>query len=65
VTNASGVHGPNIGEHVLGSILHFTRRFHVGARRQRRREWRHYRARELQGSTVTVVGPGRDRTGGL
>ncbi|WP_226041662.1 D-2-hydroxyacid dehydrogenase [Natrinema sp. DC36] len=58
VTNASGVHGPNIGEHVLGAILHFTRRFHVGARRQRRREWRHYRAHELQGSTVTVVGLG-------
>ncbi|WP_254530377.1 D-2-hydroxyacid dehydrogenase [Natrinema gelatinilyticum] len=58
VTNASGVHGPNIGEHVLGAILHFTRRFHVGARRQRRREWRHYKAHELQGSTVTVVGLG-------
>ncbi|TMT86343.1 D-2-hydroxyacid dehydrogenase [Haloterrigena sp. H1] len=58
VTNAAGVHGPNIGEHVLGSILHFTRRFHVGARRQRRREWRHYKAHELQGSTVTVVGLG-------
>ncbi|WP_254523677.1 D-2-hydroxyacid dehydrogenase [Natrinema caseinilyticum] len=58
VTNASGVHGPNIGEHVLGTILHFTRRFHVGARRQRRREWRHYKAHELQGSTVTVVGLG-------
>lgn len=58
VTNASGVHGPNIGEHVLGAILSFTRRFHVGARRQRRREWRHYKAHELQGSTVTVVGLG-------
>ncbi|WP_408958619.1 D-2-hydroxyacid dehydrogenase [Natrinema sp. 74] len=58
VTNASGVHGPNIGEHVLGAILRFTRRFHVGARRQRRREWRHYKAHELQGSTVTVVGLG-------
>ncbi|PCR90938.1 D-2-hydroxyacid dehydrogenase [Natrinema ejinorense] len=58
VTNASGVHGPNIGEHVLGAILRFTRRFHVGARRQRRREWRHYKATELQGSTVTVVGLG-------
>ncbi len=58
VTNASGVHGPNIGEHVLGAILSFTRRFHVGARRQRRREWRHYQAHELQGSTVTVVGMG-------
>ncbi|AXR78058.1 Phosphoglycerate dehydrogenase [Natrarchaeobaculum sulfurireducens] len=58
VTNASGVHGPNMGEHVLGSILHFTRRFHVAARRQRRREWRHYKAHELQGSTVTIVGLG-------
>ena len=58
VTNASGVHGPNIGEHVLGAILSFTRRFHVGARRQERREWRHYKALELQGSTVTVVGLG-------
>ncbi|WP_436343700.1 D-2-hydroxyacid dehydrogenase [Natronorubrum sp. FCH18a] len=58
VTNASGVHGPNIGEHVLGAILRYTRRFHVGARRQDRREWRHYQAYELQGSTVTVVGLG-------
>ncbi|QRV15157.1 D-2-hydroxyacid dehydrogenase [Haloterrigena salifodinae] len=58
VTNASGVHGPNIGEHVLGAILRFTRRFHVGARQQRRRKWRHYQAEELQGSTVTIVGLG-------
>ncbi|MEY7849401.1 D-2-hydroxyacid dehydrogenase [Natrarchaeobius sp. A-rgal3] len=58
VTNASGVHGPNIGEHVLGAILWSTRRFHVAARRQRRREWRHYQAYELKGSTVTVVGLG-------
>ena len=58
VTNASGVHGPNIGEHVLGAILRFTRRFHVATRQQRRREWRHYQAHELQGSTVTIVGLG-------
>ncbi|WP_459809605.1 D-2-hydroxyacid dehydrogenase [Halopiger thermotolerans] len=58
VTNASGVHGPNIGEHVLGAILHFTRRFHIAERRQRRREWRHYQAHELAGSTVTIVGLG-------
>ncbi|MFP8953537.1 D-2-hydroxyacid dehydrogenase [Natrialbaceae archaeon A-arb3/5] len=58
VTSASGVHGPNIGEHVLGAILRFTRRFHVAARQQRRREWRHYQSYELQGSTVTIVGLG-------
>jgi phosphoglycerate dehydrogenase-like enzyme len=58
VTNASGVHGPNVGEHVLGFILSFVRRFDEAWRQQGRREWRHYRARELQGSTVTVVGLG-------
>jgi len=58
VTNASGVHGPNMAEHVIGAMLAFTRRFHVGARRQARREWRSYQTHELQGSTVTVVGLG-------
>ncbi len=58
VTNASGVHGPNIGEHVLGAILTFSRRFHQGREQQRDRVWQHYRAGELQGSTVTVIGLG-------
>ena len=58
VTTASGVHGPNIAEHVLGFILALCRRHHEGWRRQQRREWRAYETRELAGSTVTVVGLG-------
>jgi phosphoglycerate dehydrogenase-like enzyme len=58
VTTASGVHGPNIAEHVVGSILAFVRRFPEAWRRQERREWRHFQAHELAGSTVTVVGLG-------
>lgn len=58
VTTASGVHGPNVAEHVVGSMLVFARRLHEGWRRQRRREWRAYRSRELADSTVTVVGLG-------
>ncbi|WP_222912887.1 D-2-hydroxyacid dehydrogenase [Natrinema sp. SYSU A 869] len=58
VTNASGVHAPNMAEHVLGNVLTFARRLHQGWRRQSRNEWRHYRAGELNGSTVTVVGMG-------
>ncbi len=58
VTNASGVHGPNIGEHVLGAMLTFTRDLLRARRQQSRREWRHFQAAELQGSTVTVVGLG-------
>lgn len=59
VTNASGVHGPNIAEHVLGWILMITRRLDVGIQRQERREWNHFQAfGELQGSRVCVVGLG-------
>jgi phosphoglycerate dehydrogenase-like enzyme len=58
VTNASGVHGPNIAEHVLAVLLAHIRRLRDGWRRQERREWRHYQADELAGSTVTVVGLG-------
>ncbi|KAB1197596.1 MULTISPECIES: D-2-hydroxyacid dehydrogenase [Haloferax] len=59
VTNASGVHGPNIAEHVIGWLLTITRRLDEGIRRQERREWRTFQAYgELEGSTVTVVGLG-------
>jgi phosphoglycerate dehydrogenase-like enzyme len=59
VTNASGVHGPNIAEHVLGWMLTFARRLDEGRRRQRRREWRRFQSfTELADSTVTVVGLG-------
>lgn len=58
VTNASGVHGPNIAEHVVGSILSFARGFHTAWRRKERTEWRSFETHELQGSTVAVVGLG-------
>jgi phosphoglycerate dehydrogenase-like enzyme len=57
-TNASGVHGPNMAEQAIGWILTFARGLHEGYRRQQRREWRHFRVDELQGSTVTIVGLG-------
>lgn len=58
VTNAGGVHGPNVAEWVIGMMLVFARELHEGMRRKQRREWRHYQAGELNGSTVTVVGLG-------
>ncbi|MFB6160602.1 MAG: D-2-hydroxyacid dehydrogenase [Haloferacaceae archaeon] len=58
VTNAAGVHGPNIAEWVLGAILSFSRRFHRAWRQKERREWRAYPGYEFMGSTVTVIGLG-------
>jgi len=58
VTNASGVHGPNIAEYVLGSMLSFAQGLHRAWQRQQRREYRSFRTRELTDSTVTVVGLG-------
>jgi phosphoglycerate dehydrogenase-like enzyme len=58
VTNASGVHGPNAAAWAVGQILTFARGLHTGWQRQARREFRHFQAGELAGSTVTVVGMG-------
>ncbi|WP_255195530.1 D-2-hydroxyacid dehydrogenase [Halorarius litoreus] len=58
VTNAVGVHAPNVAEHAVGSVLAFAREFREGYRREQNREWRPYAVGELQGSTVTVVGLG-------
>jgi len=58
VTTASGVHAPNIAEHVVGAIVAFSRAFPRAWRQQEREEWRHIQSHELEGSTVTVVGLG-------
>lgn len=58
VTNGSGVHGPNISEQVIGSMLYFSRRFHVAERQQREGHWQSYPTFELQGSTVSILGLG-------
>lgn len=60
LTNASGVHGPNIAEHVLACMLMFTRRMHLYLRKQIAREWwRQSDAEELTGQTLGIVGLGR------
>ncbi|MFB6117911.1 D-2-hydroxyacid dehydrogenase [Halosegnis sp.] len=58
VTNAAGVHAPNVSEYVLGALLGHARQFREGYRRQERCEWRPWTVRELAGSTATVVGLG-------
>ncbi|MFC7068419.1 D-2-hydroxyacid dehydrogenase [Halobaculum lipolyticum] len=58
VTNASGVHAPNISEYVVGALVSLARDFRRATRQQDRREWRAYQTRELYESTVTVVGLG-------
>jgi phosphoglycerate dehydrogenase-like enzyme len=56
VTNASGVHGPTIAEHVIGSMITHAHGWPQAQRQQARREWRSYETREVYGSTVAVVG---------
>ncbi|MFB6165564.1 MAG: D-2-hydroxyacid dehydrogenase [Haloarculaceae archaeon] len=58
VTNAAGVHGPNVSEQAIGFVLAFARRLREAWRRQQRREWRAFQTGELAGSTVTIVGLG-------
>lgn len=58
VTNAAGVHGPNISEYVIGSMVALARQFQTAWRRQQEATWQSYPTRELHGSRVTVVGLG-------
>lgn len=58
VENASGVHGPNVAEQVLGYILTFVRQLDQGWKQEQKSAWSHYQAGELKGSTATVVGQG-------
>jgi len=65
VTNASGVHGPNIAEHLLAMILMFTRGLPKLLRAQLARRWdRNMASRsaafdELTEKTLLIVGLGR------
>jgi D-2-hydroxyacid dehydrogenase (NADP+) len=65
LTNASGVHGPNIAEHVLGFMLMFTRELHLHMRSQVAGVWarngnsQRLGANELAGQTLGIVGLGR------
>ncbi|HVZ85823.1 MAG TPA: D-2-hydroxyacid dehydrogenase [Polyangia bacterium] len=65
VTSASGVHGPNIAEHVMAMILMFTRgmpklfRAQIGHRWERDVKSRSDGPGELTGQTLLIVGLGR------
>jgi phosphoglycerate dehydrogenase-like enzyme len=58
LTTASGVHGPNVAEHVLGAWLAFTRDFFTARSQQAEAVWQSYQANEFAGSRVCVVGLG-------
>ncbi|WP_251330111.1 D-2-hydroxyacid dehydrogenase [Haloplanus pelagicus] len=58
VTNAAGVHGPNISEYVIGALVAHERRFRRARDQQRRAHWEAYPVGELHGSTAAVVGLG-------
>lgn len=58
VTNASGVHGPNVAEQVMGYVLSDVRNLRRAWEQNRRGEWNHFQGGELRGSTATVVGMG-------
>ncbi len=58
VTSASGVHGPNVAEQVMGYILAEVRNLHQAWDQNNQSEWNHFQGGELRGSTATVVGMG-------
>src|SRR5580700_11576884 len=65
VTNARDVHGPVVAEHVMALIFALAKRLPQAARYQQQKHWAQHdlwfsdpRPRELNGSTMTIVGLG-------
>ncbi|WP_248897216.1 D-2-hydroxyacid dehydrogenase [Haloplanus halobius] len=58
VTNAAGVHGPNISEYVIGTLIAHERQFKRAWKQQEDAHWAAYPVGELQGSTAAIVGLG-------
>lgn len=59
LTNAKGVYGIQISEHVIGMMLALSRQFPYYADCVRRRDWnRRNDVRELYGASVTIFGTG-------
>ncbi|MBX0326025.1 D-2-hydroxyacid dehydrogenase [Halomicroarcula sp. F13] len=58
LTTASGVHAPNVSEHVVGAWLSFARGFFTARRRQADHVWQSFKSTDFAGSRVCVVGMG-------
>jgi len=58
LTTASGVHGPNIAEYVVGAWLSLARGFLRARRQQHEGVWQAFQASDFAGSRVCVVGLG-------
>lgn len=59
LSNGSGIHAPNIAEHMLGQMLCFARGFHTLLRHQQNHHWTPAHVSfELNGQTLCVVGLG-------
>ena len=59
LTKSSGVHAIPIAEHVLGTMLHFAKRFDRYLAQSRDRVWAREWSDELAGRTVLVLGAGQ------
>ena len=59
VTTASGVHAQPLTEFVFAALLFHTKRLGHLLAEQRAHRWERFCARELDGQTMAIVGPGR------
>ena len=58
VTNASGLHGEIMSEHVLGFMLNLSHRFHLFRDQQHEGEWERLEMDYIAGKKLTILGMG-------
>ena len=59
VTTASGLHAQPLTEFAFASILYHSKELGRLQNEQLERSWRRFSGRELAGSTIAIIGPGR------
>lgn len=58
LTNAKGIHGIPISEHVFAMILTFTRGLHLLLRQQMEKTWKRVPTEEIHDKTIGIIGLG-------
>jgi phosphoglycerate dehydrogenase-like enzyme len=58
ITNAQGIHGPQVSEMVFLFMLAFARNFPENVRNQDKRIWKPWTGRRLAGKTIGIIGLG-------
>ena len=58
LSKSSGIHGQQISEYVIASILYFSKKFNYFVSQSQEKKWQRYWLDELTGKKIMILGGG-------